>query len=691
MRQPFEARDIALKNLALHPANVRATAPGAYDEAQVAPLAANIRACGLIQPLLVAPMPGATEGQGAWGVLAGGRRLAALKLLAADKTAKGFSGSMAIPCRVVPEGDLAHVTLSFSENALQLPMDALDRFEAFAAMREKDGQDVATIARSFAITERAVREALRLGNTHPEIRQAHREGRIDLEALKAFEAHPDQGVQLAAFETLAKGATYGRLQAWQVRQHFRDRAFVRAGDALGRFVLEEYRAQGGPMIADLIEEDSILEDATLVDAILRRKLGDLAEERRAAQGLAWSDVLLRPGWDELRAFGRVYPQPRDLCGDEQAEVDQLSAQVAAIEESYGEAASDEDCARIEAETEALAARIDEITLGYGETDRAVGGVIAVWTGSEVKFHDGMVRPEDIPKRDGSAQGAGSDGSGAGAAGQGAMTAHAHWSATLRTDMAHVRTRAVALALAQAPDLARDYAEFTIVQKILGAGHARGFGDSTTLRAEAGAVGPKEPEGSLAAIEDVFSTLREGLALDWSKQGGAGAFAAFRALPAENRGALLAFVVAATLTPKLADALRDPVRGAVEREALPNLREVWTPDEAFLGRLTKPALLDILSSELAMANEAEALSKAKKSEIVTYLSGLFVAPFATLSEDQRTRVAEWCPAPLVTPEPVGEGEEALGCDGIFDDDDDAGEGDPDEDEPADGDASALAAE
>ena len=67
-------------------------------------------------------------------MLAGGRRLAALKMLAGDAAEKGFNVSMKVACRIVPESDAAQVTLSYSENALQLPMDALDRFEAFAAM-----------------------------------------------------------------------------------------------------------------------------------------------------------------------------------------------------------------------------------------------------------------------------------------------------------------------------------------------------------------------------------------------------------------------------------------------------------------------------------------------------------------------------------------------------------------------------
>lgn len=51
----------------------------------------------------------------------------------------------------------------------------------------------------------------------------------------------------------------------------------------------------------------------------------------------------------------------------------------------------------------------------------------------------------------------------------------------------------------------------------------------------------------------------------------------------------------------------------------------------------------------MAEQAAVLAPAKKSEIVTFLTGLFAAPFATLTEDQRQRVTDWCPAELATPE------------------------------------------
>ena len=669
MKLAFETRDIALNALVLHPDNVRAAVTEAYSEAQVAALAANIRACGLLQPLLVTSL-----GQGQWGVLAGGRRLAALKMLAKDKSAKGFTTSMPVPCRIVPEAEAATVTLSFSENALQLPMDAIDRFEAFAAMRTKDGADVATIARTFAITERAVKEALRLGNIHPEIRKAHREGVIDLEAMKAFECHPDAGVQLAAFETLTKGKSWGRLQAWEVRGFFKDRAMVRAGDALGALVLEDYRAAGGAITADLIEEDSILEDATLIDTILRRILSDRAEERRAALGLAWGDILVRPTWDELRSFGRVHVQPREhLSPEDQAEVDAIAAKLEEEQRRFDEAESEEDQQAAQEAHDQLSEALEALTFGYTEFDASISGVIAAWTGNRIEFHEGMVRPELMPDDKAGPSAGGGAGQGTGA------KAAAGWSEALRTDMALVRTRSVALALAQSPDLARDYAEFALIRPIFASRYSS-YENGTTIRAEAAApkFPVKEPEGSLKAISDTIAEVHAGLDTAWARQPDAAAFAMFRSLDRAMRDQLLAAAVAETLIPKLPAALRDPVRRTVEAEALPRLRDVWMPDETFLVRLTKPALITILTDDLAMPDQAAVLASAKKSEVVTFLTGLFAAPFATLTDDQRQRVMDWCPAELVTPEApaidqVPE-EEAYG-------DDEGDEGEADDDEEA----------
>ena len=630
----YTATLVALSGLELHPANVRSAA--AYCETSVQALAANIQAVGLLQPLLVQKLD-----TGGYGVLAGGRRLAALKLLAGDRKVKGFTGKTKVACHVVPEDAPATAALSLSENEMVAPMCAIDRYEAFAALRDEDGLDIAAIARMFGLGERPVRETLRIGLVHGDIRAAHRAGDLALETLKAFAAHPDPEVQLEVFTGLSSEG--GRVEHWQVKRALDERG-VRQGDALGQFVLEGYRDAEGPIAADLIEADSILSDTGLVQVVLARKLDDLAEEARAELGFAWAEHRIDPDWDAFEAYGRVYPQPVDLDEATQAQVDALAAKIDDLAEAYEAAEDWDEKDRLEEESDALQAEVDGLTTAYRSEEAATAGVIAVWRYGGVQMMPGLVRPEDKPVEDGKGQ------SGS-VPGEDADTGP-KISGKLSEQMAHVRTRAVGLALAQCPDLARDYSEFLLIRGVCGGcGY---IANSTTISASVASHGPTEPEGSLAQIETGFETVTADLDFGWLEQGGADAFVAFRALNKADRDGLLAYAVAQTLNPCTVPGLRDGVRAMAEREALPNIRDAWVPDAAFLSRLTKPDLLTILR-DLGLTSEAKVYKDGKKSNLVDYMVKLFAEPFATLTDSQLAAVTSWAPDLMAHPPVEGDGD------------------------------------
>ena len=85
MTPDLTAIDVALNDLTPHELNARANSPDAYESDDIANLAASIRTLGLLNPLIV------QKTGKKWGVLAGGRRLAALRRLAEDKAAKGWT------------------------------------------------------------------------------------------------------------------------------------------------------------------------------------------------------------------------------------------------------------------------------------------------------------------------------------------------------------------------------------------------------------------------------------------------------------------------------------------------------------------------------------------------------------------------------------------------------------------------
>src|SRR5580693_6252323 len=114
---------IALNKLVPSPANVRKTgATTGIDE-----LAASIAAHGLLQNLQVRPGP-----NGKFEVVAGGRRLAAIKRLAKAKT---IAKDAEIACNVLDGADAAEISLA--ENIMRLPMHPADQYEAFKALAEE--------------------------------------------------------------------------------------------------------------------------------------------------------------------------------------------------------------------------------------------------------------------------------------------------------------------------------------------------------------------------------------------------------------------------------------------------------------------------------------------------------------------------------------------------------------------------
>ena len=144
MTPELTATTVALKDLTLHELNARAGSPETYEAGDIANLAASIATLGLLNPLIV------QKADKMWGVIAGGRRLAALRHLAGDKAAKGWTQRSRIACRAIGDDVAAATAITVAENVTQKAMDPLDEFEAFARMMEVGGHTPESIARPSA-------------------------------------------------------------------------------------------------------------------------------------------------------------------------------------------------------------------------------------------------------------------------------------------------------------------------------------------------------------------------------------------------------------------------------------------------------------------------------------------------------------------------------------------------------------
>ena len=381
IREPA-IRPIALDRLSVAPENVRKTPPAAAAEAE---LKASIATHGLLENLVVR-----TDGpNGGYAVVAGGRRLAALKALAADGA---LDAAHPVPCLVV-DGDAMSVELSLAENVIRIAMHPADHVTAFTKLAES-GVTAPAIAARFGMSERLVEQRLRLGNAAPELIEAYRADEIDLETLKAFAVTTDHRRRMAVWEQVANQGY--RPAAWQVKRLLTEER-VPANSSVARFVgVDAYEAAGGPVLRDLFaaEDESGVwfEDPALLNKLATAKLGQTVKD--LATRWHWAAAMLEVDWTSMASYGRIHPEPATPTDQETAEIERLRAREDELdnlgEDDWTEALA-EEAEAIETRTCEIHATI-EARATYRAEDYAIAGCIAmIGRDGELQVIQGLVR------------------------------------------------------------------------------------------------------------------------------------------------------------------------------------------------------------------------------------------------------------------------------------------------------------
>lgn len=283
-------------------------------------LAASIAAKGLIQPLAVRPGDKADT----FEVIDGRRRHQAIAKLVKDKTWKKTDP---VPVIVRNEDDADALETSLAANTVRLPMHPVDQHDVFVRLVDQ-GRSEADIAARFGISEKTVRQQIALGRLAPVVREAWRKGKITPETARAFTLHPDHDVQAEAFEQLKRG---GGVNEYAVRQAL-SRERVEIDDYRVVFVgIDAYVAAGGKTTDSLFDDGRFVDDAALLDKLVRDKL--TAEATRIkADGWAWvalaSDLPNRwpegwRDWPTLKDDDRDYDaegryRPEDFSPEQRA-------------------------------------------------------------------------------------------------------------------------------------------------------------------------------------------------------------------------------------------------------------------------------------------------------------------------------------------------------------------------------------
>jgi ParB family chromosome partitioning protein len=603
---------VPLSRLVLRPTgrNVRKTPRMSIPE-----LAASIQRVGLLQNLIVIP---ASDGEH-YEVVAGGRRLVALKLLAKKhRIAKDWE----VPCLLVADGTAR--TASLTENVQREAMHPADQFEAFAAL-VAEGRPIEDIAADFSVTPLVVQRRLKLANVSSRLMADYRADAVTLDQLMALSITDDPAAQEAAFYDAP---------TWQRSPHnLRERLTEREIDAyrhpLVRFVgLDTYEQAGGGVRRDLFAEGDAgvyLNDAALLERLAQDKLTGIAAEV-GAEGWAWVDTAPVATYADLQAFQRA-PRERRTPGKRDAlRIEKLQAKMREVAEALDAAieADDEDKAEaLQEEGEALGEQLQALEdglQGYAPSVKAAAGaIVTIDRNGEAVIHRGLLREaeakalrtlEKLRQGFGSVEGEAENDD----EGENGEAPKVAISDRLAQRLSAHRTAALQIEVARHPQVALAALVHGMVQTVLQDSHYEHdlpLGIRSTMQDRLEGMAPDWPESPAAvALRELQQTWGGKLPED-----SAALFAALLAMEQGELVKLLAVCVASTVdvvTPRA--TAHQPGKELAQAVGL-NMAAWWQPSaEGYFKHVPKAAILQAVG-EFAPEHVTR-LAKLKKADIAS---------------------------------------------------------------------------
>jgi len=580
---------IPLTQLVPSPTNVRKT--GAKDGIEA--LAASIAAHGLLQNLQVRPAK-----DGHYEVVAGGRRLAALKLLAKQKQ---IAADYPVPCRALDGEDATEISLA--ENEMRLPMHPADQFDAFKKLAD-DGKGPEEIAARFGTTPKIVAQRLKLAVVSPKLISLYRKDEMTLDCLMAFTVSDQHKTQEKVWAALPDWA---RERPGQIRDALTEK-HVAADSKLGNFVgLTAYEAAGGAVLRDLFDDDNSgwLTDAALVNKLASEKLDQIAGAVRG-EGWKWVEIIPDLSWEAMKGFGRASAEWTPPTAGQQREIDALTAEGNTIIAEHGEEPEDEEVLDRFYEIQERIAELSEGEATWPDEAKAIAGVvIGIGHDGAAEIRRGLIKPEDkaTARKADKATDRSKDGE----------AAPSGLSAALIEDLTAHRTAALQAVLAGNPKVALA----AIVHALaLGVFYAEPQTDSVVRIRPSVACLDRSAEGieetkARQQLEATTKAVRKRLPKDEDKLWGW--------LIEQDQKTLLAILaVCAGHTVDAVQKKHDPVpldHADQLAEALKlDMAEYWQPTAAgYFGRVSKQRTLDAVA-EGVTREAADNLAKLKKDDL-----------------------------------------------------------------------------
>jgi ParB family transcriptional regulator, chromosome partitioning protein len=612
-----------LSSLSISPLNVRRTGSQNVEE-----LAALIKSQGLLQNLVVVRTPAKGKKAESFGVIAGGRRLRALQLLAQRGD---IEPTFPVPC--IERGEADAVQSSVAENTGREPMHPADEFDAFKQMAD-NGTPVEDIAAKFGTSPLVVRRRLQLAKVSPKLVDLYRQGEMTLEVLQVFTLADSHKQQEKAWND---APAYYR-HAHGIREALMKNKTNAATSRMGQFVgLDAYEAAGGTVVRDLFggPNSGYISDIDLLESLGQKKLEEIADRYRA-EGWSFVKVIPEMGWQATNPYGRSKPAVRALTDAEKSEIAAIECELGVLNEQLNPDSdqddavglTDGDVERLEQIIAAKQARIAEINaLRETYTDRQMkkaGVLIGLDHSGALEIHRGMISPVD-PKKAKEAEKAKAI-----AAGEEPVDDRPVHSEALLRKLTANRSAAMSAHLLGAPRVALDLLCATLVAKIFYDGFYGSGGVSITPNEQISALhsAADDLEGSKASTE--LKDRRD----EWKKLLPEDPTKLFTWLGDQEQFLvvdILAYCTAACINVTVGNEQARPLERVEETLGL-NMADWWQPTvKSYLGQVRKDvvtgALADVGVGELAM-KEVDKLKKGdlgKKAEELLADSGWLPMP------------------------------------------------------------------
>lgn len=377
-----EEQHVSLSALVKSPQNVRIVP---YSAESVRELADSVKGIGLLQNLVVHALP-----DGLYGVAAGGRRLAAMNLLATENT---IPPDWPVRVKVVPD-NLA-TAASLTENGQHLEMHPAEQIAGFRAMAA-EGKTPAQTGDLLGYSPRHVQRMLKLAGLAPVILEALAADKITTEHCQALALEDNRDRQVLVYEAACREGWNNKPEVRVIGNLITDSQVSTLNNSKYAFVGEK-AFSGDEIRADLFsDEQGGFVDKLALDTALLEKLQVVAECLKEAEGWAWCAGRMGSvsRYGEDAAVYRIQDEPDEVYTEqEQQRLDEL-------QERYDENQTASD------ETDAMEAEMDAIGCAaqlraWTPEMRAQSGVVVSWRQDDVYVQRGVIlreqsETEDVP-------------------------------------------------------------------------------------------------------------------------------------------------------------------------------------------------------------------------------------------------------------------------------------------------------